>query len=221
MPISVRTLLVYLCGVAMHTGALVAPMTATAQTAMGLCGELYGPNRYGPFDYRTATPFQRNLVEGAHFTPSVETLRKGNSASIGGDINYTLHAFPNHLRALYAMTRLGEKLRTTKPPGARYPVECYYDRAIRFQPDDAGVRALYAIYLIDHKRDKEARDQLTRAEAGAETDPQLAYNLGLAYFDLKEYERSMKFASIAYSKGINVPGLRNKLEQAGKWHPLK
>lgn len=191
-------------------GQVQRPMVASS----GLCGPL--ENAFGPFDYRTATYDQKHIVEGAHFTPAVETLRSGSRGSIGADIDYTLRVFPNHPRALFAMTRLGERYGGQRPPGARYPVECYYDRAIRFQPDDSSVRVLYAIFLIDRKRPEEARSHLSRAEQGAD-DPQVAYNLGLAYFDLREFDRSLEFAHVAYKAGIAVPGLRAKLTRAGKW----
>ena len=67
-----------------------------AADAQGMaCGDLQ--NAYGPYDYRTATEFQKHLVEGAHFTPEVESLKGARgSATVGGDIDYTLRAFPNH-----------------------------------------------------------------------------------------------------------------------------
>jgi tetratricopeptide (TPR) repeat protein len=192
-----------------------AEVNGLEPSATGLCGPL--ENGFGPFDYRTASPTDRKLVEGAHFTPSVESLQRGNTGLVGGDIDYTLRAFPNHPRALFAMTRLAERSKTTKPPGAHYPIECYYDRAIRFRPDDAMVRGLYAAFLIRQGRADEARLQLKVAEESGSNDPQVVYNLGLAYFDLREYERSLTFAKQAYAMGIPFPGLRDKLKRAGKW----
>lgn len=202
----------------LRTALIVAvtamPVAAQARELTGLCGAL--ENAYGPFDYRTSPPDQRRLVENAHFTPAVETLRKGKTGAIGGDIDYTLRVFPNHPRALYAMTRLAERTGMSTPPGALYPVECYYDRAVRFQPDDARVRVLYGIFLIQRKLTSEARIQLERAEANAGDDNQVLYNLGLAYFELKDYKRAMEFADRAYAAGASLPGLRNKLQQVGK-----
>ena len=49
------------------------------------CGPLR--NHFGPFDYRTASPEQRRLVEGTHFTPKVESLAGGNTTiTPGGDM---------------------------------------------------------------------------------------------------------------------------------------
>ncbi len=193
----------------------VAQNAGLESSATGICGPL--ENSFGPFDYRTARSADRALVEGAHFTPPVETLRRGATGTLGGDIDYTLRAFPNHPRALYAMTRLAERTKTTKPPGAHYPVECYYDRAIRFQPNDAVVRALYGVFLIRQRRNDEARVQLKAAEELGSDDAQVVYNLGLSYFDLGEFDRSLAFAKRAYSMGIPFPGLREKLSRAGRW----
>lgn len=194
-------------------------LNAHARVVSGLCGPLERPGQYGPYDYRTATAEQKRLVEGAHFTPPVEALQSGRrSKRPTGDIDYTLRAFPNHLRALLAMTRWSERIGKNHPPGATYTVECYYERAIRFRPDDAGVRALYANYLIDRKRFKEAREQLEQAASGDyERDPQISYNIGMAYFELEEYERSLEYAQRAYRAGVPFPALKEKLRQVGEW----
>ena len=49
------------------------------------CGDPF-QNAYGPFDYRTVTPFQKQLVEGTHFPRQVEILQQGNTSTLGGDI---------------------------------------------------------------------------------------------------------------------------------------
>lgn len=196
--------------------------SAAAQTivpdsagGLGLCGPL--ENGYGPFDYRTATREQKSLVERVHFTPAVETLRSGSTGTIAGDLDYTLRAFPNHLRALSALSRYAQRVGQTMLQGAHYPVECYFDRAIRFAPDDPQVRVLYSFYLMKQRREKEARTQLSVAESAGNDDPQVSYNLGLAYLELGDYDRSVAFAKKAYAGGIAVPGLRNRLTAAGKW----
>src|SRR5690606_30108360 len=101
---------------------------------LGTCGELGGSGigQYGPFDYRKH-PDKLPRVEQFHFTPRVEALVGGESTvHIGGDLSFTLRAFPNHPRALYAMTRYSELLGgVSRLPGTQYPVECYFDRALR------------------------------------------------------------------------------------------
>ena len=126
--------------------SLALSCSAQAQ-GVAPCGEL--TNAYGPFDYRIATDAQKHLVESAHFTVSVETLKSGSSGAYPGhDIDYTLRAFPNHPRALLAISKLAEKEKTVTPRGANYPVDCYFDRAIRFRPDDSMVRVLFGTHLL-------------------------------------------------------------------------
>lgn len=116
-----------------------------------------------------------------------------------------------------ALIRLSERARSPRVEGAKYPVECYFDRAIRFQPDDAQVRVLYAHYLTRHQRLKEARRQLMAAETTDPRDPQILYNLGLGYADLKDYDRALEYAQRAYAAGINFPGLKERLIRANRW----
>jgi len=192
-----------------------APGFAQAQSGW-FCGPL--ENGYGPFDYRSTPYDKREIVERFHFTPQVRSLSKGASTTkIGGDIGYTLHAFPNHPQALDAMARLGRKLNTGHPPGARYTVECYFERAIRFTPDDPQVRILYAHFLTQAKRTSEAKRQLILAEQAAPTRADLLYNLGLGFVDVGDFDKALAYAHRAYAAGIEIPGLRNRLKRAGQW----
>jgi len=194
------------------------PLSTAALVPGRLCGSLEkAPGGFGPFDYRTATSSQRHMVESHHFTTSVETLRAGHSGTLGGDIDYTLRAFPNHPRALMAMMRLADRTRTGQPTGARYLVECYFDRAIRFRPQDPSVRALYAYFLTKNDRHNEAKQQLLIGETIPNIPSDVAYNFGLAWFELGDFERSYRYAKQAYSEGIELSGLRDKLRKAGHW----
>lgn len=190
------------------------PQLAVAQ-GFQPCGDIRNP--FGPFDYRTATTEAKQLVEGTHFTTQVETLVRGNAATIGGDIDYTLRAFPNNPRALLAMKRLGDKEKREKAAGAKWPVACYFDRAIRFAPDDPAVRLVYGIYLVDKGDSKSAREQLALAHDAAKNDANISYNLGLAYLDLKDYDLAREHAKRAYELGFPLGGLKKKLQAAGQW----
>lgn len=182
------------------------------------CGPI--KSGYGPFDYRTVSDEVRHRVEDYHFTPDVETLRKGSSAATPGpDLDYTLRAFPNSPRALLAMSRLATRAKTERPNGARWPVECYFERAIRFLPGDPMPRVLYASYLKERKRPAEARTQLDEAEKvrGDPSDFDVDYNMGLLYFELGAYDKSLEAAKRAYALGAQLPALQNKLKAVGKW----
>lgn len=180
------------------------------------CGQL--ENAYGPFDYRVAPRENKRLVESAHFTREVEQLIRGNTSSgPAGDLDYTLRAFPNHPRALKSMMEHGFRTKLDQPRGASWPVWCYFDRAIRFQPDDAQVKMLYAIYLKRKGRLEESAKQLEEAQAYVGDNANLHYNMGLIYLDLGDFEKSLKHAHKAYSMGFPLEGLRNLLKRVGKW----
>lgn len=179
------------------------------------CGNL--ANHYGPLDYRTTHGHAKFRVESVHFTPEVENLIRGRTSYLAADIDYTLRAFPNHHRALLAMMNYSLKIGLDKPQGARYRVECYFDRAIRFRPDDGAAHMLYGFFLLKKGRDAEAIEQLNKAHDLSGEDANINYNLGLAYFKLKEFGRALEYAHKAYAGGFPLPGLRNLLEKADAW----
>lgn len=181
------------------------------------CGSLQ--NAYGPFDYTNPTHFANNLsvVEGHHFTPEVEALVAGKTTAIGGDIDYTLRAFPNHHRALKAMTLLGLKEKTDKPKGAHHSVECYFDRALRFKPNDPMVHLTYSYYFYKHGKLDKAIEQAKAAEQISPDNANVNYNLGLLYAEKKNYAEARAHARKAYERGFPLPGLKNKLIKAGQW----
>lgn len=190
--------------------------SAFAQSGSAACGPL--ENGYGPYDFRTDRD-KLPIVVGAHFTPMVEQLIRGTtSGTPGGDIDYTLRAIPNHPNALLSMMRLAEKEKDPKPSGSRYTVECWFDRAIRFRPDDQVVRMIYTTYLTKNKRKPEAMQQLEIVLHGATKDnPFTHQNVGLLLVDLGEYDKALVQAHKAIELGLNRPDLRQKLQNVGKW----
>ena len=192
------------------------PFAANGETGYQVCGSL--DNGYGPFDYRSTEIAKIEIVEKFHLTPKVETLKGGSTASTpGGDLAYTLRAFPNHPRALMATVRFSEKTKKDPPPEMIYSVGCWFDRAERFRPDDATVKLLYGLHLIRSGKSKDGIPKLESALALSGDDPNIFYNLGLAYFELKQFDKSLEYAQKAYSLGFPLPGLKNKLQKAGKW----
>lgn len=179
------------------------------------CGQL--TNHFGPYDYNSASLADRKLVERPHFPPHVENLKRGNTASLGADISYTLEVFPNHPRALNSMANLAIRQKKSKPDNSRFSVDCWFDRAIRFRSEDPVVRMIYAVYLSKLKRNKEALEQLKEAAKNDSDNANLNYNIGLVYFDLNDFDRSLDFAHRAYSSGFPLQGLKNKLKKIGKW----
>lgn len=197
--------------------ALLMIAVSTTLQAAPLCGEL--TTAYGPFDYTNSDDRQKKLpvVEQFHFTPNVEKLIKGQSASVAGDLNYTLITFPNHHRALASMVNLALRDKTSKPRDASYSIDCYFDRALRFKPTDGSVRMIYGNYLLKLGQQDKAIEQLNEAVRLKPENPNINYNLGLLYFQKKDYEQAKTYAKKAYELGFPLPGLKNKLMEAGKW----
>lgn len=181
---------------------------------LGLCGSL--ANAYGPYDYRTDKD-KLDIVEGAHFTIEVEQLIKGKGGYLGGDIDYTLRAFPNHHRALISMMRFGERVKLPRVPNARYDVECYFMRAIAFRPEDATVRMIYALFLRSKNRTDEAHRQLQAAQEYAGDSAFTHFNVGMVAMDIGDTERALQAAHRAMALGFTRTTLRDRLESAGKW----
>ncbi|WP_193317291.1 ABC transporter permease [Janthinobacterium sp. FT14W] len=158
-----------------------------------------------------------SVVEKFHFSRAVETLAQGLTGSLGADISYTLEHFPNHHRALASMAKLGLRLKSAQPAGARYTVSCYFERAIAFAPHDVTARMVFGNYLLATGQDAAALEQLDAASRLAPEQATIQYNLGLMYVKKKEYEKASAHAQKAYALGFPLPGLRNKLKAAGKW----
>ena len=205
----------YMC---MLIGAALLPPEVVAEQvdAMG-CQLSHLAGGYGPYDYRTTRDNRLRIVESHHFNVRVENLISGQSGSIGGDIGYTLHAFPNHHRALRAMMRLGERMKTPQPYGVRFTVECYFKRALHFAPDDTVARMLYATFLTKDNREADAAAQLERATYDAGDNPFTHYNIGLVYMDLKHFDKALRQAHSALALGFPRLDLQNALKQAGQW----
>lgn len=190
-----------------------APVLATTLGA-ATCGPLH--HNYGPFDYRTDRA-RLPIVENYHFTPEIEGLIRGKSDSLEGEINYTLHAFPNHHRALVALVKLGERRETQQPGKLPYPIECYFERALRFQPDDTVARMLYADYLVRQRRPDDARTQLQRVAVEASDNAFTHYNLGLLFLKIGDNESALGHAHRAETLGLARTELADQLKAKGAW----
>ena len=205
----------------------LADLCAQAEITIADCGTL--ENAYGPFDYRDpansapqpgGAESPLSLVEGGHFNADVENLVRGlSTADPLGDLEYTLRAFPNHHRALYAMARY--HLRRGLGMHGRYSIDCWFERAIRFRPDDAVVYMIKGVFLARSGRKEEALDPYLQALELDDTLAEAHYNIGLLYADLGNYEAALRHAQTAYRMGYPLPGLRNQLQDAGVWNQQK
>ena len=222
---------------------LLASLTGGRALADGDCGRPGdSPGRFGPFDYRAAGLDQeRWLVESAHFTLYMEDMalygfssrqaRTGGSGEeaagwslVGGNLDYTLYAFPNHSRALYAMAIWQERTKKEDPIGLQgalqgsrmLPAECYFQRAVGYTPDDPLVFHAYGAYLQKIGQLTKAADQYKRAIELNPNAPEPHYNLGLLYFQLGDYANASLHADRAYALGYPLPGLKRKLASVGR-----
>ncbi len=191
-------------------------LLSTTVSANQYCGEL--TNGFGPYDYTDPTiKDQLSIVENHHFDRNVEKLISGVTGSIGGGLDYTLRAFPNHHRALHAMSKLALRDKTPKPEGAGYTTLCYFDRAIRFKSNDAMVRVIFGGHWLRKNKLDLALEQFEFAVNIEPDDPMTNYNLGLIYLKKKNYDKALHFAKKAYAQNFPLLGLKNKLVAVGKW----
>ena len=205
---SVPRMVVYILAI------LLGSKFAVAQTASPECS---WPHKAATYDYRIE---KRSFapIENRHFPPQVEALVRGSTTSaIGADIDYMLDKVPNHHRALLSLVRLGERDKTDNIRGTKGSVGCYFERALGFRSDDTTVRLIYATFLSKHAREPEATRQLEMAASDAGDNPFTHYNIGLVYFDMKNYDRALAQAHKAYGLGFGSPNLRDQLMAAGKW----
>lgn len=171
---------------------------------------------YGPYDYRNEKD-QYRVVDKYHFTPRVEALIRGESGYIGDDLAYTLKAVPNHHRALVSMVRYWERTKTNPPPNMDFTVDCFFYRAVNFRPDDHIVRMLYAQYLGKAGKPAEAGVQLEAVLKSTEVNALTDYNVGLIYFELKQYDKALAQAHRARQQGYPRSDLEDLLRKAGAW----
>lgn len=191
------------------------------------CLPLFIQGRHGPFDYNTATHGEKKLVERVHFDEHYQAYRLGKQKlqkkfdhiieTPAAGFSYTLWAFPNHPAALAAMEDLGSKHQSEKPPGANLRIHCYFQRAVKFVPEDPLVRSIYGYYYARRNNRLEALNQLSKAESIDNESMSVLVYAAFAYLEIKEYDKALSAAKGAYQLGYSLPGLRNRLERVGKW----
>lgn len=199
-------------------GLLLSVLFASsAHAQLQACGNPF-QNHFGPFDYRTATAKQKRAVESVHYTAEIQQMKAGATvANLAGDLAYTLRVFPNHHRALKTMADWSIRTKRNPAAGGYYTVECWFERGMRFRPDDEMVKMLFGVYLLQIGKTNESIGYLEEAGKSGQTNANLHYNLGLAYVKLRRYDEALKNAHLAYKMGFPLPGLRNQLVRAGKW----
>ncbi len=194
-------------------GAALGPGLAGAQELV--CGSL--ANGYGPYDYTDPAQYETYIhrVELAHFTAEVETLKRGTTGVVMGDIDYLLRASPNHHRALYAMARYYLQHPKEDQTPVYKSADCYFDRAIRFKPDDGNVYLIYGIYLARKEFNDRALIAYNKAIELLPDSAEARYDIGLLYADMKDFANACKHAREAARLGYPLQGLETELRAAG------
>jgi tetratricopeptide (TPR) repeat protein len=194
--------------------------------------------QFGPYDYYDPPPGGLSVVERVHLAARTkEFARKGDWCAYWADLDYTLRAFPNHPRALQAMTEFLETGRACSEMHGRRsanPVDLaqemekraweerttdyYFKEGIKFRPQYAETRMLYGNYLRSKNRYQDALEQYTAAEKLKPGSSELYHQLGLLYLDMKDTKKAAAAAQKAYKLGNPPPDLKDKLIQAGAWN---
>lgn len=195
---------------------LVSATLAHAQQAgeLNVCGDL--ANHYGPYDFRTEKG-RLKIVDSAHFTPVVEALVGAATGDMNADIDYVLRASPNHHRALVSVMRLASRSKEGQLRGFKWTFACYFDRAVRFAPDDVIVRMLYAQFLGQNKRVDDAVRQLDSAIKLAPENAITQYNVGLVFMEMGQHDRALAQAHLALKMGYPRTELTDSLKKVNRW----
>lgn len=182
-------------------------------------GECVNPpagDHLADYRLRSSTAFMQASFEDNkryHFDIAEDLLRRGElSANLMNQLNWTLMRWPNHLPTLRQLT---EYAVAGGKPFAYQPAKCYFFYARGFAPDDSQVLIAEAVYYTKLKQFKKAEWLYTKAIS---LDPEAAeahYNLGLLYLLVRDYDKAVVQARLAYSAGYPLPGLRRKLAAAG------
>ena len=212
---------------------ILVALSGPARAGVMECGELKNYQDIGPWDYADPSSSKRDgtdpmgrikRVENVHFTPAMQTLnlKKFSIDRLTAEIHYTLRILPNHPGALLAISRLermaGGKLpqRTVTPFTPRITADCFFDRATRFRAKDKAVRLVHGMHLQQRGKLKEALAEYEMAESLGEQSSNLYYNLGLLHADMQNWDKAFEYGDKAQRAGLMLPGLRGKLEKAGR-----
>lgn len=155
-------------------------------------------------------------VEKYHLGLAEEELRRKRYEAAKGDIVFMLNSFPNHPQALLLMVDLCGRW---KSPVCADDLPNRFNRAIAVNPR---APATFVIMGIWQQRRGAYPDAIGSYRQALALDPDSVnghYNLGLAYFDAKQYDLANAHAQQAYRLGAQLPGLRDKLTRAGRWNP--
>lgn len=161
------------------------------------------------------TELLRN-VEAYHLGLARDKLRSRSYQSGYGDVMFMLNYYPNHPQALMLLVDYCEQW---KSPGCDVPMA--FENAVAVNPQAATTYVVRGIYYFRGKKLPASIESFKKALELEPNSLNAHYNLGLAYVETKQYDLANVHAQSAYRLGASVPGLRDKLERAGKWKPVE
>jgi tetratricopeptide (TPR) repeat protein len=132
------------------------------------------------------------------------------------DLEFILRYFPNHPQALAMMADICDV--QWKDP--RCDTNGWFQKAIERNPGAAQTWLVYGIHLQYINQPSAAIDSYKKSIELNPSSANAHYNLGLAYFDNRQFELANRQAQLAALLGMSLPGLRDKLTRTGKWKML-
>jgi tetratricopeptide (TPR) repeat protein len=173
------------------------------------------------YDYRSHPSYARpeqllRTVERYHLGLSQQRMRERAYPQAFNEYEFILHQFPNHPQALLGMLELCK----LAPQPKCMPTE-FLERAIEVNPKAAGTYTVQGVYFTRIGKYPAAIDSYQIALSLQPDSANAHYNLGLAYFETKQYPLANEHAQKAYALGFPLPALREKLQREGQWKPIE
>ncbi len=218
------------CILMLFAASLPATAGAVETTTDPRCAQIDERVGYGPYDYRERHGKRRQnlgVVQKYHFTAKQQRdiLRGRIDHNNWNELDYVLRAFPNHAPALYLLGLYEQKIaqehkeyyETLKRREFYAPTACYFQRAMRFAPDDPNVWNTLGRLHTQAGRHDEAIKAFAQVVKMAPKSAAAHYNLGLALFAAGKYEEAADSAKKAYAFGYPRKDLAQRLASKGHW----
>jgi tetratricopeptide (TPR) repeat protein len=173
--------------------------------------------QFHPADYYLARanksgPLQ--IAEQLHLQKAERHLAAREYESAYGESKFTLGQFPNHPQALLVVIDVCSKWKSP-----RCTVDDLLQKAKEINPKAADTYVIGGIYLHRVHRYQDAIQSFNEAIKLDPSSVNAHYNLGLSYFETKQYARANDEAQQAYALGAPLSGLRMKLQGVKQWKP--
>ena len=163
-------------------------------------------------DYYNPEPGHLGAVERHHLAPAINKLKGEQYPYARNDIDFILRHFPNHPRGLMLAAEF------SLATGQHFFAEEHFRKSLAAYPRTASTYSVMGIYLFKRGDFSEAIDAYQKALEINPDSAETHYNIGLAYFSRGMMDEARRHARKAYRLGFPLPGLRQKLEEAGAWN---